>query len=70
MTYQALTDHLQKADPNYYITLLKHAQVILDETVRTKKHIIAEEIGLQATQLSLVLSLLEAHRDIVNTKSH
>jgi len=61
MTYKALTEHFKQVDPNYYKTLLSNAQVILDETVRTKKHIIAKELRLAPTQFSIVLNLLEAH---------
>ncbi len=60
-SYSALLKHLKLKDEHYHSTILKHSQLILDELVRTKKAIVATELGMSHTAFSEALKYITAY---------
>jgi len=65
-SYNELIAHLKLKDEDYYITILDHSSLILEELNRIKKTALADDLGQNHQILTTALKYITAHNTIVN----
>jgi len=51
---------------NFYELLLAHSDAIVNDTLRTQKHIVAKKLNLSAPKFSTIFPLLVANRGLTH----
>ena len=64
MTYQELKEYTQVRQADYYEQLLVHAELILHQTRTQTQTDIGLDLGLNQSQVSVVLKMLQGYLDL------